>query len=71
MAKTKGTAQGGTEKLNPDWAVTEGPDNSGGEIGVGIGRDDESEVHETTNDDTSSFDHQCWELLRSLVTCNP
>jgi len=40
------------EELSPDRAVAEGPDDSRGEVGVGVGRDDESEVHETTSNDT-------------------
>ena len=39
------------EELSPDRAVTEGLDDGGGEVGVGVSRDDESEVHETTSDD--------------------
>ena len=39
------------EELSPDCAVTEGPDDRGGEVGVGVGRDHESEVHETTSND--------------------
>jgi len=39
------------EELSPDCAVTEGPDDRGGKVGVGICRDDESEVHKTTSND--------------------
>ena len=40
------------EELSPDCTVTEGLDDSGREVGVGVSGDDESEVHETASDDT-------------------
>jgi len=40
------------EELSSDCAVAEGPDDGGGEVGIGVGRDDESEIHESTSDDT-------------------
>lgn len=40
------------EELSPDCGVTEGLDDGRGEVGVGVGRDNESEVHETASEDT-------------------